>query len=217
MSGTRGERQDLTLPSRSALHERPKPFAVRLRFGVSKPKLHDTSPGSPPGAEAPWRFTCGSPFQAEACPGSPVGSLLLAEAAGSSPFGSLLRPKPWQFSRRLALAEAFASSPFGSPRPAEALAVHLSRNSVPAEAGRFFRPKPRAGRSRSFVPVRVPVKAEALAVLLRSAVSAEADRFLRFWIPFRAEALPVLLWRFREAEASGSTGLLDEACRPRKC
>src|SRR5688572_16942323 len=30
MSGTRGERQDLTLPSRSALHERPKPFAVHL-------------------------------------------------------------------------------------------------------------------------------------------------------------------------------------------
>jgi hypothetical protein len=30
LSGKRGERQDLTLPSRSALHERPKPFAVHL-------------------------------------------------------------------------------------------------------------------------------------------------------------------------------------------
>jgi hypothetical protein len=44
-------------------------------------------------------------------------------------------------------------------------------------------------------------------------VPAEADRSLRFWIPFRAETLPVLLWLSPEAEASGSAGLLDEACR----
>jgi hypothetical protein len=91
---------------------------------------------------------------------------------GNSP-GVLRRPKPLYV-------------PVGSPRPAEAMAVRLSRNSVPAEAGRLFRPRPRAGRSRSFVPVRIPVKAEAVAVLLRSAVPAEADRFLRFWIPVKA-------------------------------
>jgi hypothetical protein len=60
LSGKRGERQDLTLPSRSALHERPKPFAVRLgsafeteassRFTLDprlKPKLRDGSPWIP--------------------------------------------------------------------------------------------------------------------------------------------------------------------------
>ncbi len=140
-------------------------------IGVSKPKLRGASPGSPPGAEAPWRFTCGSPIQAEACPGSPFGSLLSAEAASSSPFGSLLRPKPWQFSRSPAPAEAFASSPsvprvrpkpwrFAFPEiPCQPQLVgSFGRNLVPAEAGRSSRfgspSRPKPWRFTSEAPCR---------------------------------------------------------------
>jgi len=86
-----------------------------------------------------------------------LGSLLPAEAFRSSPFGNPLRPKPWRFSRSPDPAKAF-TGPFGSPRPAEALAVRLSRNSVPAEAGRSFRPKLRADRSQPIVPVGSPLR-----------------------------------------------------------
>lgn len=130
----------------------------------------------------------------------------------NAPFGFPPGPKSSAGLPDPGLGRSPCRSPFGSPLPAEALAVHLSGKSVPAEADRFFPagkhvgrsrhssrlaprqsrssggspPKRRAGRGRSVSPVR---------------------------IPFRAEALPVLLWRSREAEASGSTGLLDEACR----
>ncbi len=156
LSGKRGERQDLTLLSRSALHQRPKPFVVYLG-SAGEAEASRRFSGSPPGAEAPWRFTCGSPFRAEASPGSPVDPCFWPEPRavhrsdhrrGRSPGdfpGVLRRPKPLHV-------------PVGSPRPAEALAVRLFRNSVPAEAGRFFRPRPRSGRSRSFVPVGSPSK-----------------------------------------------------------
>jgi hypothetical protein len=126
--------------------------------------------------------------------------------------GAPLRPKPSRRSR--------------IPAWAEALAVHRSVPRVRPKPWRFTcpetpcRPKPiglfrpaRLSAEAGILPGWLPVKAEALAVRLRSAVPAETDPFLRFWIPVGAEALPVFLWRSREAEASGSAGLLDEACR----
>jgi hypothetical protein len=77
-----------------------------------------------------------------------------------SPLESLSRPRPVQVSRRAVRAEALAAlpdpglgrspcrSPFGSPRRAEALAVHLSENSVSAEADRSFPAGKTVGRSR---------------------------------------------------------------------
>jgi hypothetical protein len=137
---------------------------------------------------------------------------VLAEASSSLLLDSRRDRSLWQVSR--------------IPAWAEALAVHRSVFRFRPKPWRFtcpenpFRPKPigifrpeSMSAGTGILPGRLPIKAEALAVRLRSAVPAEADRFLRFWIPFEAEALPVLLWRFREAEASGSTGLLDETCR----
>jgi len=76
------------------------------------------------------------------------------------PLESLSRPEPVQVSRSAVAAEALAAlpdpglgrspcrSPFGSPRPAEALAVHLSGNAVSAEADRSFPAGKTVGRSR---------------------------------------------------------------------
>ena len=103
-----------------------------------------------------------------------------------SPFGSPLRPKPWRFT---CPESPCRPKPIGIFRPAR----------MSAEAGSL------SGRLR--------VKAEALAVCLPKRRIGRSRSVSPVWAPFRAEALPVLLWRSREAEASGSTGLLDEACR----
>jgi hypothetical protein len=128
----------------------------------TKPKLRGASPGSPPGAEAPWRFTLGPcraearavlrwiPAQAETC------AVLLRKAPWPKPqqlsFGFPHRPKPKQVS-------------FWIPAPAEAFAGFLDRRSgrnpggVP---GSRLGPKPlpftvrcpASGRSPGGSPVR---------------------------------------------------------------
>lgn len=144
-----------------------------------------------------------------------------------SPLESFPRPKPVQVSWSAVRAEALAAlpdpglgrspcrSPFGSPRPAEALAVHLSGKPVPAEADRCFP----AGKnvSRSWHPFRLaPRQSRSSGGSPPKRRAGRSRSVSSGWIPIRAEARPVHLWRFREAEASGSTGLLDEACRPCK-
>jgi hypothetical protein len=230
----------------------------------TKPKLRGASPGSPPGAEAPWRFTLGPcraearavlrwiPAQAETCAvlrwipaRAEASAVLLRKAPWPKPrqlsFGSLHRPKPKQvacgFLRRpkplqvswiavragtLAafpdpgLGRSPCRSPFGVPRPAEALAVHLSGKPVPAEADRCFPAGKSVGRSR-YSSRSAPRQNRSSGGSPPKRRVGRSRSVSPGWIPFGAEALPVLLWRFREAEASGSTGLLDEACRPRKC
>jgi hypothetical protein len=95
------------------------------------------------------------------------------------------RPKPWRFT---CPESPFRPKPIGVFRPARMSAEAGTLSGLAPRQSRSSGgspPKRRAGQSRSVSSVRIPVG---------------------------AEALPVHLWRFREAEASGSTGLLDEAC-----
>lgn len=111
--------------------------------------------------------------------------------------------------RKDVLAEAFSSLLLDScrdrslwqvsriPAWAEAIAVHRSVPRVRPKPWRFTcpespcRPKPigvfrpaRMSAEAGSLPGWLPVKAEALAARLRSAVPAEADRFLRAGSPF---------------------------------
>ena len=291
MSGKRGERQDLTLPSRSALHERPKPFAVHLGSASRsrsfaalhpdprlEPKLRGGSPWIPASAEA-YAVLRWIAAEAEAFRSPPVGPLpgrslsncpvdrCLDRSLRSSPVGPLpgrslsdypvdrcldrsLRSSPWiavwieirpVLLRKDVLAEASSSLLLDSRRDrslwqvsripawAEALAVHRSVFRFRPKPWRFtcpespFRPKPIG----VFRPARMSAEAGILSGLAprqsrssgglppkRRASRSRSVSSVR--IPVGAEALPVHLWRFREAEASGSTGLLDEPCRPCK-
>jgi hypothetical protein len=126
-----------------------------------------------------------------------------------SPLESFPRPKPVQVSWSAVRAEALAAlpdpglgrspcrSPFGSPRPAEALAVHLSGKPVPAEADRCFP----AGKnvSRSWHPFRLaPRQSRSSGGSPPKRRAGRSRSVSSGWIPIRAEARPVHLWRFRK-------------------
>jgi hypothetical protein len=100
----------------------------------------------------------------EASSSSPFGNPVAAEALAVFP-GVLIQPKLSQVRRVAASGRSLGGSPFPEFR------VGVSRSVLPAETP--FRPKPVG------CPGWITVAAEALAVFLRSAVPAEADRFLR--------------------------------------
>ena len=217
---------------------RPKPFAV-LRWVLFQAEACPIVPWIAASTEvsAVLRWVL---FQAEACPIIPwiaasteVSAVLrwiavwieirpvllrkdvLAEASSSLLLDSRRDRSLWQVSR--------------IPAWAEALAVHRSVFRFRPKPWRFtcpespFRPKPIG----VFRPARMSAEAGTLSGLApgqsrssgglppkRRASRSRSVSSVR--IPVGAEALPVHLWRFREAEASGSTGLLDEPCRPCK-
>ena len=147
LSGKRGERQDLTLPSRSALHERPKPFAVHLGSASRsrsfaalhpdprlEPKLRGGSPAAPRFKPKPVPVRLLDPcfrpepravHRSDHCRG---------RSPGNSP-GGLRRPKPLQVPRRVpASGRSLGGSPFPKFRASRSWSV------LPAETS--CRPKP---------------------------------------------------------------------------
>jgi len=221
--------------------------AAVLRGSLHWPKPPQFSGGSLPWPKPP-QFSGGSSsrpkpvrFPVDPCPDrSPFSSpeeRCLGRSLLIPPLESLSRPKPVQVSRSAVAAEALAAlpdpglgrspcrSPFGSPRPAEALAVHLSGKPVPAEADRCFPagksvsrnwhsfrlalrqsrsfgglpPKRRAGRSRSVSPVGSPSGPKSWRFTSEAPCQPKLIGFSGAGSPPRAEAPAVLLWQSREA------------------
>jgi hypothetical protein len=175
---------------------------------VSKPKLLLASPGSPPGAEAPWRFTLG----------------LLWPRPPQFPGGSPSRPEPVRLSR---------GSLF-KPKSESTLRWIAVSTEVSA-AFRGFLPSTEVSSSSPWIPVwtevrsvllRTDVLAEAASSLLWRAFSGrsrfrspEAPFEPKFWrlsrIPAWAEALAVHRSAFRVRPKPYRFTCPESPCRPK--
>jgi hypothetical protein len=188
---------------------------------VSKPKLLLASPGSPPGAEAPWRFTLGLLWPRP--PQFPGGSPSRPEPVRLSR-GSLFKPKSESTLRWIAVStevsaafrgflpstEVSSSSPW-IPVWTEVRSV-LLRTDVLAEAASSLLWRAFSGRSRSRVSWSA-VRTEVLAALPDPGLGRSPCRS-PFGVPSPAEAFSVHL-SGSSVGRSRSVSSGRKACQPR--